>query len=176
MSVVFPEGVQAEGNVKVAWVPALADPADPVLTELTAGTVVDLSDYIKAGAFEPSAEQATGDDRRLSSTETFQVLGRVTRGLGEIRYVYEPQAAPAAAGNKAYETLKQGTAGYVVVRYGLPSGTAFAATQKVDVYPAECGAQRKLGVPENDEFAKLEVAQTIGVTGPMQEDVAIAAT
>lgn len=176
MTVVFPDGVQAEGNVKVAFVPAIADTASPKLTELDAAESVDLSCYITAGQFQPTAEQNTGDDRRLCSKETFQVLGRVTRGFEDVTYIYDPQGVAGAEGNAAYEALKQGTTGFLVARYGLDAQDSdFAVGQVVDIYPVECGAQRKTAPPENDEFAKLTVTQRFGVTGPMSEDAAIVA-
>lgn len=172
MTVVTPDGVQAEGHVKVAFVTTLAAPAAPTAAECTGAT--DLSGYIKGGTFNPTAEQNTGDDRRLATTESFQVLGRVTRGLDDISYVYDPQNTTPSE-NEAYTDLAEGQTGYLIVRWGLAATAAFAATQKVDVIPVECGAQRKQGPAENDEFARLIVTQKLGVTGPAHVDVAIAA-
>lgn len=173
MAVVTPDGVQAEGNVKVIFVAGgCANPAAPTVAELTGG--IDLSGYIKGGTFTPTADQSTGDDRRLASRESYQVLGRVTRGFDDVQYVYDPQDTTPAE-NQAYNTLTEGTTGDIVVRWGIDAGTAIAATQKVDVIPVECGAQRKVGPSENDEFARLVVSQKWGVTGPANVDVAVAA-
>lgn len=174
MTVVYPEGVQAEGNVKVVFVTAIADPEEPTIAELNAG--VDLSCFIK-GTFELSGEQATGSDRRLCSKEDFQVLGRITRSLEPITYVYDPQAAASEPDNEAYETLKAGVTGFLAIRYGLDAqDTAWAASQKVDVAPVECGFQKKDGIPEDDEFAKLTVTQTFGIIGPVADDAVVSAT
>lgn len=176
MSIVFPEGVAAEGNIRVAFVTAIANTASPTLVEINAAGSVDISCYITSD-FEISREQATGEDRRLCSKEVFQQLGRVTNSVPATEYVYYPQAAPADAKNKAYDTLKQGTTGFLIVRYGLSAeNTAWAATQKVDVVPVVCGVQRKLGNAGSDEFARLRIQQTFGVTGPLKEDAVLVAT
>lgn len=172
MAVVTPDGVQAEGNVKVAFAATLANPAAPTAAECTGAT--DLSGYIKGGTFTPTADQSTGDDRRLASRETYQVLGRVTRGFDDVQYVYDPQNVTPSE-NVAYTTLVEGVTGFIIVRWGIDADTAFAATQKVDVIPIECGAQRKVGPAENDEFARLVVSQKWGVTSASNVDVAIAA-
>jgi hypothetical protein len=173
MPVVTPDGVQAEGNVKVWFVPGgVANPASPKLTELNATTTVDLSGYIKGGTFTPTAEQATGDDRRLASRETYQVLGRVTRGFDDVQYVYDPQNTDPTT-NKAYNTLEEGVTGDIVVRWGIDAATDAATDHLVDVTPVEMGAQRKIGPAENDEFARLVIGQKWGVTGPTNVDVAL---
>lgn len=176
MTVVFPEGISAEGNIKVAFVSTIAATTNiPTVAELAATGSVDLSCYITS-EFGVSREQSTGEDRRLCSKEVFQALGRVTNSIPATEYVYEPQAAAASPTNKAYDTLKKGTKGYLVIRYGLDSSTvAWASGQKVDVIPVECGVQTKLGNQGADEFAKLRIQQTFGVRGPLVEDVAIAA-
>lgn len=176
MTVVFPEGVSAEGNIKVAFVTTIAAATlIPTVTELSATGSVDLSCYITS-EFEVSREQSTGEDRRLCSKEVFQALGRTTNSVPATDYVYYPQATAADPKNKAFDTLKKGTKGFLVVRYGLDARTVdWTAAQKVDVVPVECGVQRKLGNVGADEFAKLRIQQVFGVTGPMVEDVAIAA-
>ena len=176
MTVVFPEGVSAEGNIKVTFVSTIAATTKiPTVAELSATGTVDLSCYI-TGDFEISREQSTGEDRRLCSKEVFQQLGRVTNSVPATDYVYEPQAAAASPTNKAYDTLKKDVSGYLVIRYGLDArAVAWAVTQKVDVVPIKCGVQRKLGTTGGDEFSKLRIQQMFSVTGPMVEDVAVAA-
>lgn len=176
MAVVTPDGVQAEGNVAV-WFKAggFTDPAAPTVAELTGA--VQLAGYIKGGTFTPTAEQGTGDDRRLSSRETFQVLGRVTRGFDDVQYVYNPQelGTPGHSDNAAYEVLTEGQTGDIAIRWGKDADAAPTADDVVDVVPVECGAQRKVGPAENDEFARLVVSQRWGVTGPASVDVEVVA-
>ena len=176
MTVVTPDGVQAEGNVSVVFVRGgCANPALPTLAEIAGG--VDLSGYIKGGSFTPTAEQNTGDDRRLASRETYQVLGRVTRGFDDVQVVYSPQDPTNALGqNAAYKILTEGNVGDIVIRWGIDADTAYATTQKVDVVPIECGAIRKVGPAENDEFARLVFSQKWGVTGPASIDATVSAS
>jgi hypothetical protein len=176
MTVYFPEGVSAEGNIKVAFVPAIADTAAPkAATEIKATGAVDLSCYITS-EFGVSREQSTGEDRRLCSKEVFQSLGRVTNTIPATEYVYDPQADAADPDNKAYDTLKRDVKGYLVIRYGLDaSDVDWAVGQKVDVVPVTCGVQTKLGNQGADEFAKLRIQQTFAVSGPLVEDVELAA-
>lgn len=172
MTVVAPEGVKAEGAVKVAFVPEIADPNSPTVTELSAG--VDMTLTFTAGGFTLAAEQATGEDRRFGSREVFSELGRVTYSIADATYVYDPQATAGSGGeNEAYETLKPGTDGFFVLRYGLDAvNEDWAADQIVDVQAVSCGAQRKQPPPDDDEFAKLTVQQSYS-TQEHYEDVTI---
>lgn len=174
MAVYTPDGVQAEGNVAVWFVSTLSDIEAPTDDEIDAG--VQLAGYIKGGMFQPTGDQATGDDRRLASRESFQVLGRITRGFDDIEYVYNPQTiGDNDEDNAAYEALSEGSTGWIVTRWGADADTDIAAGDIVDVTPVECGAQRKVGPAENDEFARLVVRQKLGVTGPSAVDVAVQA-
>jgi hypothetical protein len=76
MPVTIPAGVKAEGNLKVAYVPTIANLATPTVVEVTAAGALDISFFLTAGNFKPSGEQARGDDRRVGSKQTFEVLGR----------------------------------------------------------------------------------------------------
>jgi len=59
-------------------------------------------------------------------------------------------------------TLIKGAAGYLVVRRGTATATAYAASDKVEIYPGECSAQKNLATAENTT-AKFQVQ--IFVTG-----------
>lgn len=175
MTLYFPEGVSAEGNIKVEFVPTFVDLEAPKVTEVKATGSVAISRYI-TNEFGVGGEQATGEDRRLESKRVFQVLGRLTNSIPPIEYVYDPQADPGDLDNKAYDTLKQDVKGFLVVRYGLDAQEIdWAATQKVDIVPVTCGAQIKLGNAGADEFAKLRIQQTFAIRGLPVEDVALAA-
>lgn len=164
-----PNGVVADGMLKTIFVSALANPAAPTATELTAVGAVDVTEYVTE--YTIGGDEATVTDDRLSDTQTFEKPGRTT-DTREGTYVYDPQAAPAAADNKAYETLKKGTQGYLVERWGVEFDDAIAAADIVDVIPVTCGKQRKL-TPEPNTM--LRVSQKFFVTGPVQEDVAVTA-
>ena len=173
MTVVYPEGVPMEGNLKVAFVPAFLDPATPTMAEATAITGVDLSCFIKEGAFNLSGAQSTIEDRRLCSTVSYETPGRSTRSIDDVTYVYDPQAAPASADNAAYQKLPQGTAGYFIVRAGLPFDQDFAVDDIVDVWPVTMGLQQKQTPSGNAEGEKFTIIQKAFVRGAVQVDVAI---
>lgn len=163
-----PASVPSDGNLRAAWVPALADPANPTLAELNAAGSVDLSCYLTGDGYTPSTDEQAVTDDRLCSRQTYERPGRYTNGL-ELKYVYRAQE-PVAATNKAFTTLKHLTSGYIVSRWGMPYETPWATTQIVDVDPVQCGRQVKQ--PREDN-AVLKVNQKMFVTGAVQRDVAV---
>lgn len=171
MTVTIPDGVIADGKVKVAWVPTIATPAAPTLAEITAGTALDLSCFLTADGLTTGGDEQVITDDRLCSTQTYEQPGRHTDTIS-VKYVYNQQAAPAAADNEAFETLKHLTEGYLVTRWGDDYDTAFAAGDIVDVWPVTCGKQQKLP-PEANTTLKIE--QRMFVRNAVQRDVAIVA-
>lgn len=167
MTVVAPDGVKAEGAVKVAWVSSFADPEHPQTSDFT--DALDMSLTFLAGGFTLAAAQETGEDRRFGSKEVFSELGRVTFSIEDATYVYDPQNDDA---DSAYGTLKAGTDGFWVLRYGLDINTDWADGQVVDIQASTCGFQRKQPPPDNDQFAKLQVQQSFA-TQEHYEDVVI---
>jgi hypothetical protein len=165
-----PASVLADGNLKVAWVPAIADPEHPTVAELTAGGCIDLSCYLTSDGFAPTADEGTVTDDRLCSRQTFEKPGRITDKL-DLKYVYQGQA-PTAADNKAKTTLLHLTAGFVVSRWGAAFETDFAADDIVDAYPAQCGKQMKQPPEAN---GVLKISQKIFVSNTIAEDVAVVA-
>lgn len=167
MVVTIPAGVKAEGNLKVAYVPTISNLATPTVIEVTAAGALDISFFLMAGQFKPSGEQARGDDRRVGSKKTYETLGREKNSIDDIVYIADPQAAAATPGNKAMELFQDGVSGYFVVRYGLDAETVdFAAAQKVDIWAIQLGAQNKVPLDENDEFAKIRITQAVAVIAP----------
>jgi len=186
VSVTFPEGVEGEGNVNVVFSPAVADITSVTLAEITAG--LDITCYVVGDGFTPGGEQALRQDRRLCSRQVFGVPGSITYTLEELVYVYDPQAYGSAdPENEAYETLAPDTDGFIIIRWGLPFETAFAADQIVDVYPVTMGAQIKNAPATGDSgggggggggggaSSKLTVRQTPFISGPAQMDASVVA-
>lgn len=159
----------ADGNVKTVLVTALVDPAAPTVTELNAGTVVDISCYLTSDGFSPSLNEQTISDERLCSTATFEQPGRYSRSL-DVIYI---DNSNTAEDNDAKETLVPGTAMYLVVRRGIAFDDTFVATtQKVSVWPIKPGQYSDLPPEAN---SVLKTAQKLFVTGEVQIDVAVAA-
>lgn len=165
------EGVATQGNETVIYVPTLAVPSAPTVAELTGATALNLG-YALRG-FAPASDQGVSEDIRLASTQTFENPGRVKKSIDDVTYVYDPQAAAGVSSNKHYATLKQAVTGFLVDRRGIPATTAVIAAQKVDVYPVQFGAQRRVAVDPSAEGGKFEVIQKPFVTGLVLEDIAV---
>lgn len=172
---VYPPGVSSQGNTRAIYVPTLvAANAPDISSELGAAGAVDFSCFVLEGQFNAKGEQNRGEDRRFCSKESYEQLGRVTRGIDDLQYVFDPQASAADPNNRAYEVFKKDVTGFFIVRMGLDARTVdWAAGQKVDVWPVKFGVQVK--VWGGDEFAKYSITQGVAVTGPITEDVALVA-
>lgn len=164
-----PAGVVADGMLKVLWVPTIANPGAPTVTELTAAGVVDLSCYLTSDGYTTGGDEQVITDDRLCDTDTYERPGRSTNTL-DVIYVYDQQDVMAS--NEAFTTLKHLTEGHIVSRWGKDFDTAIAAADVVDVMPAQAGKQRKQ-TPEANSM--LKIGQKLFITGPVNEDVAVAA-
>jgi hypothetical protein len=177
MPVTFPTGVSARGNDSVIWVPTLADPSAPTVTELTSASAVNLSCALIG--FSPSVEQATFTDTRLCSKQTFNRLGSATYSIDTLNYVYNPQAVGGASpdpDNVAYDALTAGQNGYFVHRRGLDAQSVdVAADQIVNVYPVELGAQSDVPLDPTAEGALIQCQQNVSVIGEVKRDVKVVA-
>lgn len=165
-----PASVAADGNLKVVWVPAIANPAAPTLAELNAASAIDLSCYLTADGFNPGTEEETVTDDRLCSRQSFARPGRTSDTL-EIGYVFRGQDT-AAVDNKAFTSLKHLTTGFIVERWGKDYAAAFAAADVVDVKPVQCGVQRKQA-PEANSVQRI--MQTMHIVGTVRRDVPVPA-
>jgi hypothetical protein len=171
MPVVIPTAVVADGKLAVLWVPTggIADVDAPTSAELVAGTVTNITGWLTADGFTPSADEQTVADERLSTTQSFSAPGRYSQGL-KIKYVYDQQAPPGDAENVVYETFKRGVQGYIVTRAGLAFDTAFTDGDVVDVWPVTCGVQSKISPDAN---TVLRVEQTLHVRNAVETDVVV---
>lgn len=165
MTVTIPESVTAEGNVKIVFLPALADPAAPSAAALVASTAVDVSCFLMPDWGGITGTQAVGDDRRFCSKESYQRLGRITRTVAPMTYTYLPQETDSHAANKARAALEEGNTGWLVVGYGVDPADSFTTGDLTRSVPVECGYQNH-NAAAADEFAPLTITQTLGVVGP----------
>lgn len=159
----------ADGNFKVVWVPEIADTSKPTVTELTGVGVVDLSCYLTGDGWAPTAEQATIADPRMCSRQEFGRPGRKTPGLS-VTVIDNTNSPNETDSNLAVDTLIEGANGYFVARSGVAYEDAFAADQKVNIYPATCGAKQLLP-PEANSVIRSTIPQFI--FGDVQTDVAL---
>ncbi|ATO14689.1 hypothetical protein CO540_13325 [Micromonospora sp. WMMA2032] len=165
----LPVSVPTDGTMRVDFVTTIADLTAPkAATELGAVSSQELAGYITGDGWSPSGEQATVTDERLATTQTFEQPGRKTKSL-TVTYVHNPDDA---ANNEAYLTLTEGVKGYLVVRWGVPRGQAWAAADIVDVWPITAGEPMK---NYNGANSVHTVTQRLFVTGDVVTDAVVAA-
>jgi hypothetical protein len=121
-----------DGNVKATFVLTIANVSAPTAAELNAG--VDLQEYITKDGLGIAPEQAAVDNTALASRDE-------TEDAGTVKYSIEltVKRKDEAAEDIGWNTLTDRTLGYLVVRRNLPHETAYAAGQRVEVYPVRCG-------------------------------------
>jgi hypothetical protein len=112
-----------DGMIKVSFVPTIANLSAPTAVELNAGT--PLEDVLTPDGLTISSDTASVDTSKLSSTFTASIVGRSSFTLG-IKYVRGTDAKQTAL-----ETA--------MVRGDIVASTAWAAAQKVEVYPVQVG-------------------------------------
>jgi hypothetical protein len=159
MAIVLPPSVPVDGMLKVVWVPTLADPNVPKLTEVgtAVATAIDITCYLtKDGGFKGKFDQKGFVDSRLCATEDWEQLGGISRTLEDIEYVYSPQAALAAVTNAAYEKLVPGSKGYFVVRRAIAYETTLAVGQFVAVWGTTLGGRDEVGDTTNAVFKMVQ--------------------
>jgi hypothetical protein len=124
-----------DGNIKVTYVPVIANIAAPTTTELGAGT--DLECLITADGLSPSSDEDTIAIPKLCETTNSQAPGRATYSF-DLTFVRQEDEDD----DVAWTTMLRRTEGFLVLRYGVPHATAWTAAQQVQVYPGSCGERR----------------------------------
>ncbi len=134
--------VLADGKIRVAYVPSIANIAAPTTTELNAGLL--LQSLLTADGFSGfQPDTAKVDTSSLASTFNTAVNGRTSFDSPKLRLKKQD------TGDTAYTTLIRDTAGYIVVRQSVAQATAWTSTQAVRVYPIQCGEVAHMDVEEN---------------------------
>jgi hypothetical protein len=133
-----------DANVKVAWAATVADISAPTAAECTGAT--ELSDDITPDGLAITFATAAVDNSALSSDFDTSEPGRSTPTLAlTFKTLYSDGTSRPAA-----TTLVKGAAGFLIVRRNKAVATAFAATDKVEVYPATCGQPSPAPVAKNE--------------------------
>ena len=139
-----PMKVQANGKDSWFFAPAVANMTAPTAAEINAVTGLNISCFLLA-----EQEGVTGSAekvalaRLLCETSTTEGLGEQTWSLADLQGVFDPQAAAAADGKKAFEKFRAGADGYLIRRQGVKANSTTseaAAGQFVDVFKVEIGA------------------------------------
>jgi len=164
----MPIAVSTNGTTLVTFVEAIANPAAPKVTEINAGTSLDLSCYLTGDGLTTETSENTTEDPRLCSKQIFEARGDYTDTM-EITYVFNP-ASPDD--DEARLALPAGTSGFFVIRWAVDSEDAVATADLVDVIPVEMGVQRK-NTPTRNGVHKI--TQKPFITGKVYRDVAVVA-
>lgn len=141
--------IPVDGNTRADFVPTIASLAAPTTTELNAGT--PLTEKLTADGlvgFEP--ETADVDTTSLASTFDTKTIGRDVFSGTMLRIKKQDGT------DTVFNTLTRGTQGYIVVRRDVTWDTAWASTQKVEVYPIICGREKHLS-PEANTVHRYEM-------------------
>jgi hypothetical protein len=122
-----------DGKIKVSFVPTISNTAAPTTAELNAGTA--LQTVLTPDGLEISPNESEVDATVLASTFDLTTPGRLKfditltgkkQGQGDTDTVHDALDS-------------RSTAGYLVVRRGSTESTAWASTNKVEVYPVTTG-------------------------------------
>jgi hypothetical protein len=117
-----------KGNVRADYVPTISNTSAPTTAELNAGTALSL--WINDDGLTLPADQNMVESSALGQTFLSQVPGSTG---GTIELNMKRDAIPAS--DTAWNLFVAGQlSGYLVVRRGPPSATAWTAAQKVLVY------------------------------------------
>jgi hypothetical protein len=160
---IVPNSVAADGNLRITFVPALANPKSVAI--LNGGTAKDITYSLTPAGFTRTITENSIEDGRLTLKQVLTRAGTTTQSV-EVQYVW------GDAGDVAKVTLTEGVAGFLVLRYAVPNATAWTVGQKVDVIPITAGRQRKDAPTAN---GLLTVTQGIYVSGTTEDDVALVA-
>lgn len=146
-----------DGYVRVAFVPTIANIAAPTTAELNAGTLIH-STLTPGGleGFEPSPGEV--DNTAFDSTFDTRLPG--VSSFSGSRLVLKKQSGTDTVFN-LLTTFN--TSGYIVVRRNVASGTAWAASQSMEVYPITTG-QFAFMAPERNTVSKYWVATPISAS------------
>ena len=145
-----------DGMTKVSWVTSIANINAPTAAELTAGS--DFTARITPDGLKIDPSTADVDTSSLASTFDTKTVGRVGYDT-EVTF----KRGTTGGEDLPYTTLKYGVSGYLVVRRGVAYATAWATSQKCEVYPITCGE------PQNSSPAANEVMKFVSpmkVTAP----------
>ncbi len=153
-----------DGQVRVSFVPTIANTSAPTAVELNAGTALhDTLTPDGVEGFDPDPGEV--DNTAYGSTFDTKLPG--TSSFSGTRLTLKKQSGT----DTVHSTLTAfDTAGYIVFRYGKAKGTTFAAADKVTIYPIRTGAWTYVP-PERNTVLRYWV--TTAVSSDPKFDVAV---
>lgn len=153
-----------DGRTKIWSVPSITNIAAPTTTELNAGTA--LESYLTPDGllgFEPDTEAV--DNSKMNSTYKTETPGRTAFSGTGLRFVKQTGT------DTIYNTMVKDYATHIVIRRDSTSSTAWAAADKVEVYPVTCGETKNLN-PAPNEVHKYETPLFVTSTPSLRATVA----
>lgn len=163
-----PIAMDSNGTMLILFVPAIADPLEPTITELTAGTVVDLSCYLTGDGFSPEVSENTTEDVRLCTKQIFENPGDFSESL-ELTYVYSNLDEDE---DEARIALTEGVVAHLVARYGVDPEDSISTGDIVDVFGFKAGRRRKNTPARNSVHT---ITQKLFLNDITRHDVAVVA-
>ena len=168
-----PAATRAHGREKWVFVPTIANTSAPTVLEVTAASVLDMSCYFYAETGRPTqTTNRVTRPKRVCDTVTYEQIGDTSYAGGDALYSFNPQAAAASDGKKAYEKFPEGTTGFMVRRLGIDVDTDLAAGQFVDVFPVEFGPAMPTTTGDA-EAAEVAVMQSFAISAQPTFTVAL---
>jgi len=152
----IPTSFQSDGKWTLTYVPTASNPLSAAI--LNGGTAKDITYSFTADGFNYSVAQATVEDKRLTLVQDLSRPGKTTESL-ELKYVDTTDAGSAAV------LFTAGSTGFIVIRRQVDNGTAYAASQIVDVITYVLGVQRPDAPTENGLDT---ISQTVYFTAATQ--------
>jgi hypothetical protein len=127
-----------DGNLRTDWVTKIADVKAPTPAELNATDSFILGWYMPTDGFKLTHSQDMVDDDREASPAAGQIPGQEKFTDGELTLIDNVNKGEGSD-NKAVDTLKKGTVGYIVRRRGKDVAEPYAAGDIVSVYKVTIG-------------------------------------
>lgn len=166
-------------NGKDTWwaVPTIADITAPTDDEINAVLGLNITCFLLAeqeGVTSTTEKVALA--RLLCETTTTEGIGETTWTMADLVGVFDPQAAAASDGKKAWELFEDGFTGYLVRRQGVVSNVDADVTagQFVDIVPVSTGPATP-GKTSNDASGIYSFTATAAVTGTPSFNKAVVA-
>ena len=153
-----------DGKVKVALVDSISDIDAPTVAELAAGTDID-SQLTADGLSGFQPDTAEVDTTALSSEFDTKRPGRSSYSGTMLRFKKQDS-------DTVYDTYVKNTATHVVVRRdGSAASDAWAASDKVEVYPVVCGEVQNMD-PEPNSVQRFELPVLVSSAPQLRATVA----
>ncbi|HET7689334.1 MAG TPA: hypothetical protein VFK41_03080 [Nocardioidaceae bacterium] len=162
-----PASSKAFQREKWIFIPTIASATlAPTVAEATGGTTLDISCMLFDGTARPQKNTNLVDRvRRICDGAVYQQIGTTNYTGGEMLAAFDPQAAAASDGKKAWEKFPAGTTGYLWRRMGIAVATDVAAGQFGDTFPVEFDEPFPTTVGDG-EAAENAFLSVFAITGP----------